>query len=102
MTTKKSSAIELLENITGGLLTLGDLLASIRLGEGLTQAKFASQLEISKSHLCDIEKGRKTVSLKRATRFARILGYSEVQFMRLALQGMVEEAGLGFTVQVAA
>ncbi|NJL27743.1 MAG: helix-turn-helix domain-containing protein [Thermoanaerobaculia bacterium] len=102
MSTKKSAALVTLETITGGPLTLGALLASIRMGEGLTQAELAAQLEISKSHLCDIEKGRKTVSPRRAARFAQILGYSEAQFVRLALQGLVEEAGLGFTVQVAA
>ena len=102
MSTKKSAALATLESITGGPLSLGDLLASIRVGEGLTQTDFAAQLEISKSHLCDIEKGRKTVSPKRAARFAQILGYSEAQFVRLALQGMIEDAGLGFTVQVAA
>ena len=81
---KKSDALEFLESLTGGPLTLGDLLASIRLGEGTPQAEFARRLDISRSHLCDIEKGRKTLSPKRAARFARILGYSEAQFVRFA------------------
>jgi hypothetical protein len=49
-------------------------------------------------HLCDIEKGRKSVSPERASRFARELGYSEEQFVRLALQQLVEVAGLKFQV----
>lgn len=102
MSTRKSEALQFLESVTGGPLTLGDLVASIRLGEDMSQADFASKLEISRSHLCDIEKGRKTVSPKRAAKFARTLGYSEEQFVRLALQGLVEEAGLKLTVQVAA
>lgn len=99
-TKKKSSAMRFLESVTGGPLTLGGLLRAIRQGEEASQADFARQLGISRSHLCDIEKGRKTVSLRRASQFARMLGYSEAQFARLALQELVEEAGLELTVQV--
>jgi len=35
------------------------------------------RLGVSKSHLCDLEKGRKTVSPERAARWAQILGYPE-------------------------
>ncbi|MCP3959149.1 MAG: helix-turn-helix transcriptional regulator [bacterium] len=99
-TNDKSSAMRFLESVSGGPLTLGDLLLSIRLGEEVSQTDFATRLGISRSHLCDIEKGRKTLSLRRAAEFARTLGYSETQFARLALQGLVEEAGLELTVQV--
>jgi hypothetical protein len=57
-----------------------------------------ARLRISKSHLCDIERRRKAVSPDRASRFALELGYSEEQFVRLALQQMVEAAGLDFQV----
>lgn len=101
MNTKSpSKAMAFLEDVTGGPLTLGDLLLSIRLAEGMSQADFARTLKISRSHLCDLEKGRKTLSPQRAARFARALGYSETQFVRLALQAMVAEAGLHLTVQL--
>ncbi len=93
--------MQFLESLSGGPLILGSLLLSIRQGEETSQAEFARRLGISRSHLCDIEKGRKTVSLRRAAQFARTLGYGEAQFARLALQEMVEEAGLKLTVQVA-
>ncbi len=98
----KSEAMSFLEDLTGGPLTLGGLMAAIRLGEGTTQAEFASHLGISRSHLCDIEKSRKSVSPQRAAAFARSLGYGEAQFVRLALQDMVRAAGLEFTVYVSA
>jgi transcriptional regulator with XRE-family HTH domain len=79
-------------------LTLGSLLSTIRECDELSQAALAKRLGISKSHLCDIEKGRKSVSPERAARFARELGYSEEQFVRLALQQLVEVAGLKFQV----
>jgi len=67
-----------------------------------SQAAFARKLGISPSHLCDIEKGRKVVSAQRAARFARILGRSPEQFVRLSLQELVDEAGLKMRVNIAA
>ncbi|MCP4654163.1 MAG: helix-turn-helix transcriptional regulator [bacterium] len=99
-TESKSDAMQFLESVTGGPLTLGELLLSIRLGEQMSQAELARQLGISRSHLCDLEKGRKTLSPRRAAHFARLLGYSETQFVRLALQAMIEEAGLQLAVEV--
>ena len=99
---KKSAAMKFLEDITGGPLSLGKFLQSIRLGEEISQVEFARQLGISKSHLCDIEKGRKLVSPERAAMFAKILKYSSEQFVRLALQDQVEKAGLKFKVKIEA
>jgi transcriptional regulator with XRE-family HTH domain len=101
-TRKKSETMRFLENIAGRPLTLGGLLESIRLGEDMSQAAFAEKLGISASHLCDIEKGRKVVSPERAARFAKILGRSPQQFVRLALQELVDEAGLKMKVDIAA
>ncbi len=78
--------MDFLTKIAGDPLSLADLLGSIRKGEGLTQEEFAHKLGLSRSHLCDIEQGRKNLSPERAARYARILGYSEAQFVRLALQ----------------
>jgi transcriptional regulator with XRE-family HTH domain len=88
---KKSTARTFLEEITGGPLTIADLLHAIRVGEEMSQAEFALRLGVSKSHICDIEKGRKSVSPMRALEFARILKYSEHQFIRLALQDIVNQ-----------
>jgi len=101
-TRKKSDTMRFLEQLTGRPLTLGGLLQSIRVGEEMSQAAFAKKLRISPSHLCDIEKGRKVVSPERAVRFAVILGRSKQQFVRLALQGLVDETGLKMKVDVAA
>lgn len=98
-TTTRSPAARLLEEL-GGPLTLASLLQSIRQGEGMTQAEFAEKLDLSRSHLCDIERGRKTISPARAAKFARVLGYSEKQFVRLSLQKLLDEAGLDLVVRV--
>ena len=101
MTTKKrSETMKFLEKTAGRALTLGGLLESIRIGEEMSQNAFARQLGVSPSHLCDIEKGRKVISPERAARFAKVLGRSREQFVRLSLQGLVDEAGLKMKVNV--
>lgn len=99
--TTKTSAKKYLEKTLGENLTLGELILSIRVGEEMTQVEFAGLLDISKSHLCDIEKGRKTVSPERAYNFALVLGYSEKQFVRLALQHVLDDSGIELKVDVA-
>jgi len=106
MTTKSKSRKRrtraFLEGLTGGPLTFSTLLISIREGEEMSQAAFAKELGISRSHLCDIEKGRKSVGPARAARFAHLLGYRQESFVALALQAQVEEAGLRLNVTVEA
>ena len=67
-----------------------------------TSAVISAVLDTSASHLCDIEKGRKVVSPERTARFAKILGRPQQQFVRLALQALVNEAGLKMKVDVSA
>jgi antitoxin HigA-1 len=102
MSTKKSEAIRLLEKKTGGPVTIGAFIEAVRLGDAITQPAFAKLLGISKSHLNDIEKGRKAVSPDRAARFARVLGYSEARLVKLSLQDLVHRVGLKFSVDVKA
>ena len=73
----------------------GRLLLSIRLGEELSQVAFAKELGISTQNLCDIEKGRSRVRPTRASAWAKKLGYDELQFITLSLQGELDESGLG-------
>jgi hypothetical protein len=54
--------MNLLEKLAGGPLTFGRAVESVRKSEGLSKDACAKRLGVSKSHLCDVEKGRKTVS----------------------------------------
>ena len=101
-TKTKSKVMSFLETAAGRTLTLGGILESIRLGEEMSQIEFAHKLGISASHLCDIEKGRKTISASRAAKFAKILGRAPEQFVRMALQELVDEAGLKMKVDIEA
>ncbi len=96
----EGSLLSVLEKATGGPLTLAKYLKAIRESDEMTQVEFAEKLGISKANLNDIEKGRKLISPERAARFAGLLGYSAPQFVALALQGVVDHAGLKFKVEV--
>jgi antitoxin HigA-1 len=85
-----------------GDLTLGKLLWAIRKDKKLAQKHFAKKLHISKSHLCDIEKGRKAVSPERALKFAKELKYSAYVFVSLSLQEMLDRAKIKMKVKVEA
>jgi transcriptional regulator with XRE-family HTH domain len=99
-TKKKSDATQFLEKLTGGPLTMGELLRALRKSEGRTQEEFASYLEITKQHICDIEKGRKLVSPSRAALFAKRLGQPAAFFIQVALQEELRNAGLKIKVRV--
>lgn len=89
-----------LEGLMGGPLSFGGALSAVRKTEGESLASFAKRLGISRSHLSDIEHGRRSVSLERAARFATALEQSQSQFVRLALQDQVRDAGLKLRVDV--
>jgi transcriptional regulator with XRE-family HTH domain len=97
---KKSETMRFLDKLIGEPETFGSLLEAIRLGDDFSQTDFAKKLKISRSQLCDIEKGRKKVSPERAARYAKILGYSEKSFVELALQDLLTESGMHFKVRV--
>jgi transcriptional regulator with XRE-family HTH domain len=96
---KKSETIKFLEKIAGEL-TLSNLIESIRLSEEISQVEFARLLGISRQNLCDIEHGRRSISPKKAATFAKKLGYSPQQFVRLCLQDLVNRDGLKLKIDV--
>lgn len=99
---KKSAAVKYLEKLRGGPLTFGALLRSIRESDKHTLEGLAKCLSVSRSHLCDIEKERRGVSAERAARWARILGYPEALFVKLAMQAALDAAGIKLKIDVRA
>lgn len=85
-----------------GPLTFGQLLESHRICDEISQAELARRIGISRSLLCDIEKGRKLASPARASQIARILGYSINIFVAAALEDQLRRAGLKLHVKVEA
>lgn len=101
-TKKKSESVRYLESVSGGPLTLGSVLNSLRLSEEMTQEQMAKKLGISKAHLSQIEKGHKFLSPERAQSFAKKLGHSPVMFVRLSLQDQLTRAKIPYTVNLEA
>jgi len=94
-------ALELLESLYGPV-TLGGMISSLRMCDEISQSEFARRLGVSRSHLCDVEKGRKLVSPERAAAWAKILGFPSTVFVKLVLQEQLDRAGVKMSVQVEA
>jgi len=98
--TKSVDAVQFLEDLCGGPLTLGSWIETIRVTDEYTFESMARLLGVSRGHLCDIEKGRKGLSPERAAKWAKLLGYSEAQFVALSLQASLDAAGLKYSVKL--
>ena len=94
-------ATEFFESLHGPM-TLGRMLWSLRACDEISQSEFARRLGVSRSHLCDVEKGRKVVSPERAAAWAKILGFPATVFVKLALQEQLDKAGVKMSVEVEA
>lgn len=103
MTTKRKrqTTKKQLESLAGGPLTLAMLIRAIREGEDWSLTDMADRLGVTRSHVAAIERG-KPVTPETAVRYARALEYSEVQFVRLALQDEIQRAGLHYRVELTA
>src|SRR5581483_3458653 len=73
-----------------------------RVSRDLTQAEMARFLEISRSTLCDIEKGRQLVSPELAAGIAGKCGLSRVVAVEAALMDQIRRAKLKMLVRVTA
>jgi transcriptional regulator with XRE-family HTH domain len=100
ITKKTQETLQYLESLIGGKLTLGSFMLAIRQGEELSQVDFAKMLGVSRQVLCDIEHGRRVISLQKAAEYAELLGYSKKQFVRLCLQDMIDRDHLGLIVDI--
>jgi len=101
MTTKNRKASNVIKEIIGDI-GLGEYLLAYRTGEELTQVEMAKKLKISKQDLCNIEKGRKLVSVDRAVQFAKLLKRSPNVFVKYALQDQIIKAKLKLKVSIKA
>lgn len=92
-------AKDVFKNILGHV-SFGEMLRSFRLSEELSQKDFAKKLKISPQELCDIEKGRKFLSVERAAKLAVLLGDSPEVFALFVIQDELYRAGLDCQVKL--
>ncbi len=93
-------SLDFLSELSGRKVTIANTLWAIRECEEMTQAEMAKLLGISRQYLCDIEHGRRKISLKMAATFAEKLGYSAAHFITITLQDELNKAGLAFDVSL--
>ena len=98
MSTKKDVQ-QLLEEYIGPI-TFGTFLVAARTSLDLTQVEMAKILGVSKSVVCDIEKGRQLVSPKLALKIARKAQLSEPVAVMLCLQDQLNRVNIKMTVSV--
>lgn len=91
---------ELLEKDLGPL-TFAMFARGSRASKDLTQTEMASLLKISKSTLCDIEKGRQLVSPALAAKIAKKCGLSVKVAVEAALRDQLKKAKLDLDVRIA-
>jgi transcriptional regulator with XRE-family HTH domain len=66
-----------------GLRLLGISIRRLREERGLSQTSLAAFMRVSKSYVCDVEDGRRTITAIRIRQVAEFLGVSPDPFLRL-------------------
>jgi transcriptional regulator with XRE-family HTH domain len=84
-----------------GKLTIGRLLEAYRRADELSLKEMANKLGMSPSSLCDLEKGRRIPTPKRAAELAKKLGTSEKYWVQISLQNQLDQQGFDLKVSVA-
>lgn len=96
---KKKNLISILEKELGEP-TFGGFIQGARASKELSQSDMAKKLGITRSTLCDIEKGRHLVSPSLASKIAIACGLSEIVAVRTALQDQLNKSDLNMKVAI--
>jgi len=83
-----------------GPVTFGGYLRSARTMKEKSQVEMADFLGISKSTLCDIEKGRQLVSIELAAKIAKRCRLSVELAVEAAIRDHLTRSGLNFEVRI--
>ena len=100
--TTKSKAIRTIEKMLGGQPSFGEMIRATRQADNISQVNLAKKMKISKSYLCDVEKGRRLVSISQAAHFSKAMGYPPSLFVNLAIDDQLKKAKLKMKVEVKA
>jgi DNA-binding XRE family transcriptional regulator len=83
-----------------GPFTFATYMLGARTTLGLSQVEMAKKLGITKSAVCEIEKGRTLVSPKAAIRYAKKAGFSETLALETCLQDQLRKANIKKRVRI--
>ena len=105
MITKKNwyGSEELREDMAKALkgVSFGELIKEYREGERMSQEELATLIGTTKAGVCDLEKGRKIPTAKRAYAIAVALRIHRPLCVQLALQDQLREQKINYKVSVA-
>lgn len=85
------NAISNLEKINGPF-SFATFMLGVRTTLDLSQSEMAKKLGLSKSALCEIEKGRTLVSAQTAVKYAKKSGFSVTLALEACLQDQLNKA----------
>ena len=83
-----------------GPFTFAIYMRGMRASKDMNQVEMAKFLGVSKSTLCDIEKGRQNVSPKLAFKIAKKCGHSEELAVKVAVDDILRNSGINFKVEL--
>ncbi len=95
-------AKDFLNEINKGPSTFGHLLSSLRAADEVSQTALARKLGVSRGLICDIEKGRRTISIVLALKIAKVMGYSEKVILKRVLEDQLKSAKAHFKIKIEA
>lgn len=93
---------KIFEEITGGPLTVGGLIRSLRMCDGISQVELANRLKISKQMLSSIENGRKAISLEKTKDFAKALRQPAEGLVLVWVKEQLRKAKINLNVKLEA
>ena len=91
-----------LNKVRGRRLTFGNMLASLRKCDEVTQVELARKIGVSKGLICDIEKGRRAASIEQAIKIAKAMGYPQKVMIKYVLEDQLQEAKVNLKVKLEA
>ena len=102
MTTKKKAfnAMTELDKLTQDKISISSTIRALREASHISQSTLAQKLGVSRSVMCDIENGRRIVSIETAMKIAKELHSSTNGLIALAIEDMAKRSGIKFKMQI--
>ncbi|MHB8481779.1 MAG: helix-turn-helix transcriptional regulator [Nitrospiria bacterium] len=83
-----------------GPMTFGKFLVAVRLNMEMSQTELAKRLKVTRSRICDIEKGRTLVSPAFAGKIAKLGGFPEKLAVKYCLQDQLRKANIKYVINL--
>lgn len=81
-------------------MTFGRFIKAFREADEISQTDYAKKLGITRANLCDIEKGRRPITLSLAAKIARALGVPKIAMIQLALEDQLRREKMSYKVEI--